>query len=187
MRARDRGLMPPEAATQGFAVESHGTRRRVGVGRRRRRWVEALDPAVDGRLERHGIEPSEDGLDGPRTGRGAPEAQSVHQVDVLIASPLGDGGIATGPAEDRTAGQGQDGGERMASSLGTSGVGDRGQIREQRGREARVQIFECRHRSRLIRRHQCHQLVAVGPLHTITLLGLPSVLKRIRIVGYGCG
>src|SRR5205823_3644952 len=56
----------------------------------------------------------------------AREAESVHQREVLVLAPLADRRIALRAGHDRTAHQGEDGGEGMAPSVPTARIGDLG-------------------------------------------------------------
>ena len=114
------------AAAGGLAVDRHGPQA-VGPRGRQQRG----DPAGDGGLERLGVEPGEEPLEGA-VGRGpAAVAEAVHQLDGLVAAPLGDGGVAAAAAEDGAAGVGQHGDQRVTAAGAVAGVGDFGQEGEQ--------------------------------------------------------
>jgi hypothetical protein len=110
------------AAAGGLAVERHGPQ---PVGRLGRQQVR--DPAGDGGLQRLGVEPGEQPLEGAVGGGPAAVAQAVHQLDRLVAAPLRDGGVAAAAAEDRAAGVRQHGDQRVPSAGAVAGVGDIGQ------------------------------------------------------------
>lgn len=114
------------AAAGRLAVEGHGPQ---PVGRRRPEQVG--DPAGQGRLQGRGVEAGEQGLERPEGGGGAAITEPVHQLDRLIAAPLGDRGIAAAAAEDRTASVGQHGDEFVPAAVSRAGVGDVGQERQQ--------------------------------------------------------
>jgi hypothetical protein len=122
----DCGGVGRDAAARGLAVDRHGPEP-VGPGRRQQR----RDPAGDGGLERLGIEPGEEPLEGA-IGRGpAAIAELVHQLDRLVAAPLGDGGIAAAAAEDGAAGVRQHGDQRVPAAGAVAGVGDFGEEGDQ--------------------------------------------------------
>ena len=114
------------AAARGLAVDRHGPE--AVVPRRRQ---QRGDPAGDGGLERLGVEPGEEPLEGA-VGRGpASVAEAVHQLDRLVAAPLGDGGVAAAAAEDGAAGVRQHGDQRVTAAGAVARVGDFGQEGEQ--------------------------------------------------------
>ncbi len=49
--------------------------------------------------------------------RGACEAESMHELDLLILSPLGDGRVSPRAAHDGTTHQGEDGWERVSPAV----------------------------------------------------------------------
>lgn len=118
----DRRIVRAEAATRGLAVEGDarefdGLRLAEHVG----------DPTGQGEFEGLGVEPREQRLEGP-VGRGpAAIAERVHQLDGLIAAPLGDRGIAPATAEHGAASMGQHGDQRVSQAMARAGIGDLGQ------------------------------------------------------------
>jgi hypothetical protein len=122
----DRGGVGRAAAAGRLAVQRHGLQRRGRCGAE-----QVVGPAGDGGLERVGVEPGEQPLE-RAVGRGpAGVAEPVHQLDRLIAAPLGDGGVATAAAEDRAAGVGKHGDQRVTAAGAVTGVGDVGEEGEQ--------------------------------------------------------
>ena len=61
------------------------------------------------------------------------EAELVHQGDVLIVSPLGDGGVTPGAAHDSATGQAEDGRQRMSSAVAAARIRDGGQEGKEAG------------------------------------------------------
>ena len=55
----------------------------------------------------------------------------MHQLDRLVAAPLGDGGVAAAAAEDGAAGLRQHGDQRVTAAGAVAGVGDFGEEGEQ--------------------------------------------------------
>ena len=117
------------AAARGLAVDGHGPQPGRAVD-----GEEAAGPAGDGGLEGAGIEPGEEPLEGAVGRRAAAIAEPVHQLDGLVAAPLGDGGVAATSAEDGAAGVGQHGDQGMATPGAIARVGDLGQAGEQAAR-----------------------------------------------------
>ena len=108
----DRRVVRAEAATRGLAVEGGagelgGPRLAEDVG----------DPTGQGDFEGPGVEPREQRLEGPVGGWPAAIAELVHQLDALIAAPLGDGGIAPATAKHGATGLGQHGDQGMALAV----------------------------------------------------------------------
>jgi hypothetical protein len=117
------GLAQPiEAAAGRLAVQRQG----VGGGLvgRGDPAQQGLGPAGQGGLQggrRHGHEHLADaaGLGGPPG-----ESEAVHQLDVMVVGPLGDGRIAAGAAQDGAAGQRQDRRQGMLAAMAAAGIGD---------------------------------------------------------------
>jgi hypothetical protein len=113
---------PVEAAAGRLAVQGEGVGgARVGRGDPAQ---QGLGPAGQGGLQGgrgHGQEHLADaaGLGGPPG-----EAEAVHQLDVMVVGPLGDGRIAAGAAQDGAAGQRQDRRQGMLTAMAAAGVGD---------------------------------------------------------------
>ena len=114
------------AAAGGLAVEGHGPQ---GVGAPAAQQVGG--PAGQGGLQGRRVEPGEEGLEGAVGGGAAAVAQPVHQLDGLVAAPLGDGGVAAAAAEDGAAGVGEHGDQGVPPAGGVAGVGDLGQEGQQ--------------------------------------------------------
>src|SRR5262249_49860306 len=70
----------------------------------------------EGGGEGGGVEPGEGALEGAVGRRRAAIAEPVHQLDGLVAAPLGDGGIAAAAAEEGAAGLRQHGDQGMATA-----------------------------------------------------------------------
>jgi hypothetical protein len=121
-----RGAVGRATAARHLAVEGHGPRARTGP-----RSQQVVGPAGQGGLQRVGREPGEEGLEGPEGSRPAAVAQAVHQLDRLVAAPLGDGGIAAAAAEDGTAGMRQHRDQRVPAAVPGARVGDLGEERQQ--------------------------------------------------------
>ncbi len=114
------------AAARGLAVDRHGVQL-AGAGGRQ----QVGDPSRDGGLERPGIEPGEEALEGAVARGPATVAQPVHQLDGLVAAPLGDGGIAPASAEHGAAGLGQHGEQGVAATGSSAWVGHIGEEGQQ--------------------------------------------------------
>jgi len=99
-----RGAVGRAATAGGLAVDRHGSQ---AVGRLG--GEQMGDPPSDGGLEGRGVEPGEEPLEGA-VGRGpAGIAEAMHQLDRLVATPLGDGRVAATTAEHGAAGVCQQG------------------------------------------------------------------------------
>ena len=117
------------AAAGRLAVDGHGPQRGVGPGPEH-----AVGPAGDGGLEGPGVEPGKEPPKGAVGRRAAAVAEPVHQLDRLVAAPLGDGRVAAAPAEDGAAGVGQHGDQRVATPGAIARVGDLSQAGEKAAR-----------------------------------------------------
>src|SRR5262249_18317903 len=98
----------PRAVLPSRAKASGGPSSAAGIRPSRASAQQGLGPAGQGGLQggrRDGHEHLADtaGLGGPPG-----EAEAVHQLDVVVVGPLGDGRIAAGAAQDGAAGQRQD-------------------------------------------------------------------------------
>jgi hypothetical protein len=122
----DRGGVGRTAAARHLAVQRHGPQAVTGL-----RPEQVLGPAGQGGLEGVGREPGEEGLEGAEGGGPAAVAEPVHELDRLVAAPLGDGGIAAAAAEDGAAGVRQHRRQRVPAAVSGARVGDRGEEREQ--------------------------------------------------------
>jgi hypothetical protein len=122
----DRGGVGRPAAAGHLAVEGHGPQAVTGL-----RPHQVLGPAGQCGLQGVGREPGEEGLEGAEGGGPAAVAEPVHELDRLVAAPLGDGGIAAAPAEDGAAGVRQHRRQRVPAAVPGSRVGDLGEEREQ--------------------------------------------------------
>lgn len=118
----DRRVMRAEAAARGLAIEGGG-----GEFGGLRLAEEVGDPTGQSELEGLGVEPREQRLEGPVGGGPAAIAELVHQLDGLVAAPLGDRGIAAATAEHGAAGVGQHGDQGVSLAVARAGVGDVGQ------------------------------------------------------------
>ena len=114
------------AAARHLAVQRHGPQGLTGP-----RPQQMLGPAGQGGLQRVGREPGEEGLEGAEGGGPAAIAEAVHQLDRLVAAPLGDGRIAAAAAEDGAAGVRQHGDQVVPAAVPGAGVGDVGEEGEQ--------------------------------------------------------
>jgi hypothetical protein len=121
-----RGAVGRAAAARHLAVEGHGPQVLTGP-----RPQQLRGPAGQGGLQRVGREPGEEGLEGPEGSRSAAVAQAVHELDRLVAAPLGDGGVAAAAAEDGAAGVRQHRDQRVPPAVPGARVGDLGEEREQ--------------------------------------------------------
>jgi hypothetical protein len=97
-------------------------------------FVGKSSPAGQRGLQRGGVEPREQRLEGAEGGGPAAVPQAVHPLDRLVAAPLGDGGVAAAAAEDRAAGVRQHGDQRVPPPVARAGVGD---VREEGQQAAR--------------------------------------------------
>jgi len=125
----DRGAAGRAAAARHLAVEGHGPQALTGP-----RPQQVLGPAGQGGLQGVGREPGEEGLEGAEGSRPASVAEAVHQLDRLVAAPLGDGGIAAAAAEDGAAGVRQHRDQRVPAAVPGARVGDLGEEGEQAAR-----------------------------------------------------
>ena len=113
---------PVEAAAGRLTVQ--GERVKGAVVGRGETAQQVLGPAGQGGLQGgrgYGHEHLADaaGLGGPPG-----EAEAMHQSDVLVVSPLADGRITAGTAQDSAAGQSQDGRQRMLTTVAATGIRD---------------------------------------------------------------
>jgi hypothetical protein len=123
----DRRGVRGQAAAERLAVEGRGVQG-LGVA-----VAQPMgDPSRQGGLEGRRVEPREEPLEGAEAGGPAAIAQLVHELDGLVAAPLGDGGVAAAAAEDGAAGLGEHGGQGVPLARGVAGVGDLGQEGHQR-------------------------------------------------------
>jgi hypothetical protein len=99
------------AAARHLAVEGHGPQGVAGP-----RPQQVVGPVGQRDLQGGDVEPGEEGLEGAEGGGPAAVADPVHELDRLVAAPLGDGGEAAGAAEDGAAGVGEHGDQRVAAA-----------------------------------------------------------------------
>jgi hypothetical protein len=88
----------------------------------------ALQPQAEGILEGVDVQAAEEaGEGGLGGGLLAAEPQGVGQGEAVVTAELGDGLQAFATAEDGEGGQGEDGGQGMASATGFAGIRDQGE------------------------------------------------------------
>jgi len=136
----DRRGVGGAAAARRLAVDGHGAQAPAGG-----RPQQVVDPSGQRRFQRGGVEPGQQRLEGAEGGGPPAVAEPMHELDGLVAAPLGDGGDATASAEDGAAGVGEHGGQGMSAAVSGAGVGDIGQEGEQtagwcEGHRGRVRV-----------------------------------------------
>ena len=88
----------------------------------------ALQPQAEGLLEGVDVQAAEEsGEGGLGGGLLAAETQGVGQGEAVVTAELGDSLQTVAAAEDGEGGQGEDGGQGMASATGFAGIGDQGE------------------------------------------------------------